>query len=222
MQFENKNLFCVTIAIFVFVGVLLVVSKRRVREHFSFLTQPVLKDGDQFMLKTLDGQYVSVCNRCRPHDANIDNLCGSLLCLTKYPYRSSVFTYHHFRDGRFAIETHEFNFWKHCDTCVHDCRGSVCGDGINKNLKTHKWILIKNGDDNNSVSIKSNTGRMIQRCDCSQTCGEILCTMGLGGNERFIVENIAKGPVEESVLRFRPRRYNGKIFNGVSLSMVEG
>jgi len=216
---KNQNIICIIVIVMVIIAV---VFRGKFKEHFSFITPPVLNDGDQFMMKTLDGQYVSVCSKCHPYDANINNLCSSLLCLTKVPFRSSVFTYRHFRDGRFAIETHEFKFWKHCDLCVHDCKGSICGDGINKDLKTHKWILIKNADEHNSISIRSNTGRMVQRCDCSQTCGKILCTMGLGGNERFIIEKVAKGPVEERVLRFKPRAYRGDIFNGVSLSMVQG
>ena len=191
------------------------------KELFSFITPPNLKDGDKFMLKTLDGQYVSICNNCSPYDANIKNLCSSLVCLTRYPLKSGVFTYHRFRDGRFGIETYEFKYWKHCDTCVHDCRGSICADGINKNLKTHKWFLIKNADQYNSISIKSNNGRMIQRCDCSQDCGKILCTMGLGGNEKFIVEKIDSGPVEPQELMYKPRRYKSEIFNGVSLSMLQ-
>lgn len=190
-------------------------------ENFSFITPPNLKDGDKFMLKTLDGQYVSICNNCSPYDANINNLCSSLVCLTRYPLKSGIFTFHKFRDGRFGIETYEFKFWKHCDTCVHDCRGSVCADGINKNLKTHKWILIKNADQYDSISIKSSNGRMIQRCDCSQDCGNILCTMGLGGNERFIVEKIDSGPVQEKELIYKPRRYKNEIFDGVSLSMLK-
>lgn len=193
----------------------------QIREPFSFITLPHLKHGDQFMLKTLDGQYMSVCNNCSPHDANIKNLCSSLLCLTRYPFRSSVFTYHQFRDGRFAIETYDFKFLKHCDTCVHECRGSICADGINKNLKTHKWFLIKNADEHNSISIKSNNGRIVQRCDCNQSCGTILCTMGLGGNERFIVEKISPGAVETQELLYKPRRYKSEIFDGVSLSMLQ-
>ena len=203
------------------IGVCLIICKTQTMENFPFIPQPILKDGDQFMLKTLDGQYVSVCDKCAPYDANIENLCSSLLCLTKYPLKSGVFTYHQFRDGRFAIETYNFTFWKHCDKCILDCKGSVCGDGINKKLKTHKWILIKNADEHNSISIKSNTGRMIQRCDCSQTCGTILCTMGLRGNEKFIVEKVKKGPVQERVLRFKPRTYRADIFDGVSLSMLQ-
>ena len=81
--------------------------------------------------------------------------------------------------------------------------------------------LIKNDDEHSSISIKSNTGRMVQRCDCSQSCGEILCTMGLGGNERFIVEKVLSAPPEERILRFKPRAYKSDIFDGVSLSMLQ-
>ena len=194
------------------------------KEKFAlqFLTEPVMNDGDKFMLVTMDGQYVSVCDKCSPNDANINNLCSSLLCLTKYPYQSSVFTYHKFLDGRFAIETNTFNFWKHCDNCVENCKGAVCGDGINKALATHKWFLIKNDDADHTISIKSNTGRMVQRCNCSQTCGEILCTMGLSNNEKFKVQKVLNVPPPPVVFRYKPKQGRSSLFDGVSLSMVVG
>jgi hypothetical protein len=187
----------------------------------QFFRDPVLSDGDKFMLKTLDGLYVSTCQKCSPVDANMKNLCSSLLCLTRFPLKSSVFTFHSFRDGRFAVETFDYRFWKHCDNCVHECRGAVCGDGINKKLRTHKFHLIKQPD--RTVTIRTNSGRMIQRCNCSQTCGYILCTMGLNDREteRFVVEKIQPGPVEPKILRFKPKRGRSSLFDGVSLSMVQ-
>ena len=174
------------------------------------------------MLMTLDGQYLSVCTSCSPYNANIKNLCSSLLCLTKYPLHSSVFKYHSFLDGRFALETNEFKFWKHCDKCIHDCKGAICADGINKNLKTHKWILIKNGDNDHTVSIKSNTGRIVQRCDCSQSCGSIMCTMGLAGFEKFKVIKVNDIKLKQPEFRFKPKRGRSSLLDGVSLSMVVG
>lgn len=185
--------------------------------NITFITDPILNQNDKFMLKTLDGQYVSVCKGCKP-DANIKNLCSSLVCLNRYPTKNSVFIYHTFEDGRFAIETNEFKFLKHCDNCVHECRGAICGDGVNKNLTTHKWHLIKWGD--GTVSIKSNTERMVQRCNCGQTCGTILCTMGVGVTEKFIVEKIVDEPRKEIELKFKPKIGRSSLFDGVSLSNV--
>lgn len=187
-------------------------------ELFKFYRDPVMSDGDKFMLRTLDGQYVSVC-KCKPMFANIDNKCSSMLCLTRVPLQSSVFTYHWWRDGRFSVETNEFKYWKHCDDCVHECRGTVCSDGINDKLRTHKFHLIKHQD--GTISIRTNSGRIIQRCDCDQSCGKVLCTMGLRESEHFIVEKIQPGPVEPRVLRFKPKRGRSSLFDGVTLSMIQ-
>lgn len=213
---SNRDLVIITIIVMVICGILY----KNKKEYFDFITAPEMNDGDKFMLVTLDGQYLSVCKKCSPYNANINNLCSSLLCLSKYPVQNSVFTYHSFLDGRFAIETNEFKFWKHCDNCIHDCKGAVCADGINKNLPTHKWILIKNGDSDNSISIKSNTGRMIQRCDCSQTCGSIMCTMGLQGNEKFKVEKVLDVPPPPIDFIYKIKRGRSSLSDGVSLSMV--
>lgn len=187
--------------------------------NFQFFSSPVLNNGDKFMLKTDDDQYVAVCKTCKPMDQNINNLCSSLLCLVRYPVKSSVFTYHSFRDGRVALETNDYYFWKHCDTCVHECKGAVCADGINKNLPTHKWYIIKHPDQ--TITIKSNTGRVIQRCNCGQSCGRILCTMGLAGFEKFKVEKVISMPPEPQELKFKPKRGRSSVFDGVSLSMIQ-
>ena len=215
----NKNLY---IIVFLIVLMMYVYFFHSQLEKFQFVESPEINDGDQFMLMTIDGQYLSVCKGCKPYNANIKNMCESLLCLTRYPLQSSVFKYHSFLDGRFALETNEFKFWKHCDECVHECKGSICADGINKNLKTHKWILVKNADSDHSVSIKSNSGRMVQRCDCSQTCGSIMCTMGLSGSEKFKVIKVNDVKLKQPDFKYKPKRGRSSLFDGVSLSMFVG
>lgn len=190
-------------------------------EHLGprdFLSPPTLMDGDKFMLRVRDGRYVTSCSNCK-EDANMFNKCSYLLCLKKYPLNSSVFTLHQHRDGRVSIETATFHFWKNCEKCILNCQGAICADGINRNLRTNKFHIIKNR--NGTISIKADNGRLIQPCPCNQSCGNVYCSMGLGGNVEFIVEKVDVMPPPPRVLQFVPAKGRSSIEDGVSLSMLQ-
>ncbi len=151
--------------------------------------QPNIKDGDKFYLKTIDGKYVSVCKNCRPNDTNLNNLCSSVLCLKDEPFLSSIFTFKTHRDYRFSVQTMFGTYWKRCRQCLQFCPDTICADGINKNLRTHKFILIKNR--NKSISIKTDTGRLLEVSDCNQNCGKIIASIGSGRNQDFFIQKIS-------------------------------
>lgn len=198
-----------------------IISKSYVTiEHLGprdFIREPTLLDGDKFMLKTRNGKYITACSDCKS-EANIYSRCKYSLCQRDVPYNSSIFTLHQHRDGRVSIETASFHFWKNCKKCIPDCDGAICADGINKNNRTNKFILIKNL--NGTISLKADNGRLIQPCPCNQTCGNIYCSMGLGGDVEMIVEKVEVMPPPPRVLQFKPKRGRSSVFDGVSLSML--
>lgn len=174
----------------VFVVFLLSLFKSRIHENFSFpfLTKPHLTDGDSIYVKTSDGKYITSCNACFPRDANIENRCTKTLCLRDEPYIGSQFIYHRHRDGTFSLETSEGFYWKRCAECIQNCPHTICADGINPNLQTHKFVLIKNRDE--TISIKTDNGRILEITDCDQTCGKVVTALGLNQSNTFIVEKI--------------------------------
>jgi hypothetical protein len=169
--------------------------KQHVKERFSFpfLAKPHLSDLDKIYIKTVDGKYITSCPNCLPKDANITNKCTKTLCLKDIPYLSSQFTYHKHRDGTFSLETSDGKYWKRCAECLHLCPHTICSDGINPNLQTHKFVLIKNR--NGTVSIKTDNGRLLEVTECEQTCGEIITALGLNISNNFIVEKIQQPPI---------------------------
>jgi hypothetical protein len=152
-------------------------------EHYSsdfpFLTQPHIDNGDKIYIKTLDGKYLSSCV-CKTNDANIKNACTRTLCIKDEPLLSSQFTFYKHSDGTFSIETYDGKYWKRCAECINSCPHTICADGINPNLQTHKFVLIKNGKTqtndptavDNTISIKTDNGRLLEghlrrRCTCT-------------------------------------------------------
>jgi hypothetical protein len=145
---------------------------------FPFLTDPQLHEGDRFYLKTLNGEYISVCSDCQPKDQNLTNKCSSVLCLKKYPTRGSVFVYVPYRDGTFSVQSDlTGKFWKRCNNCVHLCSDIICSDAINPRLQPAKFVLIKLGD---TISIKTDTGRLLDVMECEQTCGRVVAAVSTG------------------------------------------
>ncbi len=69
---------------------------------------------------------------------------------------------------------------------------------MNPNLQTHKFVLIKNGKTqsndpdavDNTISIKTDNGRLLEVTDCNQSCGKIITALGLNSNSSFMVERI--------------------------------
>lgn len=158
------------------------------KESFTFLTDPQLQPNDEFFLKTLNGNYVSVCGSCDPVDQNLDNKCSANLCLKTQPVRSSIFKYKHHRDGTFSVQTVNGKYWKRCANCFERCPGIICADGLNARLQPAKFVLLKQG--NGIVSIKTDTGRLLEPTDCQQSCGRIIASMGVGQNKQFVVEKL--------------------------------
>lgn len=192
-------------------------SKQKI-EQFEFLIQPYLKTGDQVMFKTISGMYVTACNNCEPY-GDIDNKCSYVLCLRDQPYNTSIFTLHKHEDGRWSIETAYGKFFKRCQKCIPTCDGAICADGINSNLRTHKFHLIKSG--NGTIRWKSDNGRFIESCPCDQTCGKLMCASGLGGDVDFQVEFIKTVPKPPRELKFKPQWQNQTVPDGVLLSNVQ-
>lgn len=157
---------------------------------FPFLAKPHLTDGDAVYIKSVDGKYLSSCKGCFPKDSNIDNRCTKTLCLKDVPYQSSQFIYHKHRDGTFSLETIDGKYWKRCAECIPLCPHTICCDGINPNLQTHKFVLIKNRDKNDTISIKTDNGRLLEITDCDQTCGKIITALGLNSASNFTVEKV--------------------------------
>ena len=160
-------------------------------ENFYFLTNPQIEDGEKIYIKTQDGKYWTL-NRCVNKDANLKNLCKTMISLTDDPYLSSQFTFHKYNDGTFSLETYSGLYLKRCAGCVHNCPHAICGDGINPNLQTHKFVLIKNRDD--SISIKTDNGRLLDVTECDQSCGKVITAIGLTESSRFLVEKIPQLP----------------------------
>jgi hypothetical protein len=88
------------------------------------------------------------------------------------------------------VQTVEGKYWKRCDNCFERCPGIVCADGINPELQPAKFVLIKNGE--SLVSIKTDTGRLLEMQDCEQSCGRIVAALGVGLNRQFVIEKLPK------------------------------
>jgi hypothetical protein len=136
----------------------------------------------------VNGEYVSVCYSCNPTKQNLTNKCSANLCLKTDPTKSSLFTYVKHRDGTFSVKTGEGKYWKRCSNCFESCPNIICADGINPNLQPAKFVLIKNGD--NTVSIKTDTDRLMEMQECEQSCGRIVAALGVGINRQFIMEKV--------------------------------
>ena len=167
--------------------------------EFPFLMKPHLSNGDKFYLKTRNGEYVSVCFTCHSKGQNLLNKCSANLCLKKEPTATSIFEYLPHRDGTFSIRTFEGKYWKRCEFCFDRCPNIICADGVNGDLQPSKFVLIKNGGDGSgdgsgdgaeSISIKTDTGRLLETQECEQTCGKIISAIGVGNNSEFIIEKL--------------------------------
>ena len=180
-----KKLIIIIIVVF-----MIILIKFQTIEQFSFISKPHIDDKDTVYVKTLDGKYITSCDSCFPIDANIDNRCSKTLCLKDEPYITSQFIYHTHRDGTFSLETADGKYWKRCAECISLCPHVICADGINPNLQTHKFVLIKNNDNQNSISIKTDNGRLLEVSDCNQTCGKIITALGLNSSSNFIAEKV--------------------------------
>lgn len=182
--------------------VLFILSFFPIIENFSFpfLSQPHLTDGDKIYIKSQNNEYITSCPNCLPLDANISNRCTNTLCMKDVPYMSSQFTYRPHRDGTFSLETIDGKYLKRCAECVPMCPHTICSDGINPNLQTHKFVLIKNMD--GTISIKTDNGRLFEITECKQTCGKIITALGLNISNDFVIEKvqeIAKSSNEQPV-----------------------
>lgn len=172
---------------------------------YPFLKNPQMQQGDEFLLKTPDGRFLTSCGNCYP-GVNLDERCSRYLCVRKYPYQSSVFTFHKHRDGTCSIETVTGKFWKRCIRCGELCHDVICADGVNKKLQNSKFVLIKNA--NGTVSFKTDTGRILELCNCNDTagCGKLVCSLGVGKETEFILEKLPKrfpDPVLQFI-KFKP------------------
>lgn len=200
MKNLRRNVVFFGLAVFVVVFWLVANTTVVLRENLAFpwhhtlppgLKPPNMQRGDQFYLKTINGEYVSVCGSCAPVDQNLVNKCSRNLCLKENPVRSSVFTYIPHPDGTFSVQTVEGKYWKRCANCFERCPGIVCADGVNPNLQPAKFVLIKNGEqppEVATVSIKTDTGRLLEMHDCEQSCGRIVASLGVGLNRQFVIE----------------------------------
>jgi hypothetical protein len=160
-------------------------------EGYDFLTNPQLIRGQRFLIRTINGEYLTSCRDCKPNDQNLTNKCSSVLCLSKYPLNSSVFVYEPYRDGTFSIRIDASGkYWKRCTNCVDLCDHIICTDGINPTLQSAKFVLIKNFD-SNTISIKCDNGALIEINNCDQSCGKVVAAIGLGINSQFIIEPLA-------------------------------
>lgn len=194
---KNKLLTIVVIAsIVIFISVL---YNNYFKEglDYPFLKNPQMHQGDKFLLKTPQGRYITSCGDCLPK-ANLNKRCSFHLCVRKYPYQSSVWTYHKHRDGTFSVEAFNGKYWKRCDRCEEYCHDVICADGVNKKLRNCKFYLLKNQDE--TISIKTDTGRILELCNCDavntesakSSCGKMMCSLGVGKDTRFIIEKLPK------------------------------
>jgi hypothetical protein len=191
MMMSSKVLIFIGILIFLIIAT--TILKTSIREGFphSFLSNPQLQRGDEFYLRTVDGDYVSVCQSCEPTDQNLTNRCKASLCLKANPVRSSVFTYLPHRDGTFSVQTTSGKYWKRCENCFERCPGIICADGVNVNLQPAKFVLIKRSDVSGPlISIKTDTGRMLEMHECDQSCGRVVASLGVGLNRQFVIEKL--------------------------------
>lgn len=191
-EYKNTIVVCAFVCAFVCAWGMYYCEIDRAIEHFSFpfLMKPHLSNLDVIYLKTSNGKYITSCSGCQQIGGNISNNCKKMLCVKDIPYLSSQFTYHKHRDGTFSFETTDGRYWKRCARCVPGCPDSICSDGINSNLQTHKFVLIKNR--NGTVSIKSDNGRLLETTECNQTCGKIVTALGLNHSTEFTIDAIPK------------------------------
>lgn len=176
---------------------------------FPFIKHPRVSHGDKLYLKTLDGKYITSCSWCIPVSANIENKCKRVLCVTDKPYRASQFMYYRHRDGRFSLETFDFRWLKRCSECMHGCKDAICADGLNNNLQTHRFELIKNRD--GSVSIKTDSGKLMEITECDQTCGRIVTAMGLNTHTtKFILEFLPRDVYDPRIYETQESREAAK------------
>lgn len=163
-------------------------ATKDINERFSFLTNPQLDRNDEIYIRTANDEYVSVCNGCEPIDQNLTNKCTKSLCLVLEPNRGSVFTYEPHNDGTFSLKTLTGHYLKRCANCFERCPNVICADGINPKLQEAKFVLIKHG--NNGISIKADTGRLLEINECGQSCGRVLAALGVGVNSEFRIEKL--------------------------------
>ena len=164
---------------------------------FPFMMEPRISHGDKFYLKTMNGKFLTSCVGCVPINQNIENKCSRILCLTDVPYKSSVFQYYKHRDGTFSLETFDFKWLKRCASCINRCDHVICADGLNPNLQTHKFRLIKNHD--KTISIKTDNGRLMEVTSCDQSCGKIITSLGLNRHTtKFHIEMTPHQPKQKS------------------------
>lgn len=165
---------------------------------FDFITPPRISHGDKIYLKTQNGKYITSCSWCLPIDANLKNKCDRVLCVTDVPYRSSQFMYHRHRDGTFSLETFDFKWLKRCSECINSCKHVICADGLNPNLQTQKFVLLKNRD--GTVSIKTDNDRLMEITECNQSCGPIVSAMGLNPHTtNFTIEFLPKEKLDSRI-----------------------
>lgn len=230
VKMKNIKLLLLLLSIFIVLGVYNRYSIEKL--DYPFLTDPQIKDGEEFLLSTPDGRYITSCGDCLPN-VNLKERCTYHLCTKKYPYQSSVWKYHKNRDGTFNVESFNGKFWKRCDRCEEMCHDVICCDGVNKRLRNCKFYLLKNRD--GTVSFKSDTGRILELCNCTPTktkffqknCGKMMCSLGVGKETRFIIERLPKrfpDPVLEWI-KIKPTFGNtGKVVppgDGVILSNLQ-
>lgn len=157
-------------------------------ETFNFISDPQLKRGDRFYIKTIGGGYVSVCSDCQPIDQNLKNQCASVLCVKPKPLQGSVWVYQQHDDGTFSVISDVTGLaWKRCNNCVENCPNIICSDGINSKLQSAKFELVKLGS--NRVSIKTDIGTYLDLNECSQQCGKVVSGVGSG---IFILEPLPR------------------------------
>ena len=179
-----QTLFVVFCAAIVFL-----VASSGMRESFAFITDPQLSSGDRIYIRTANDEYLSVCRDCQPVDQNLTNKCSASLCLVTQPTRASVFEYHPFDDGTFALKTSTGKYLKRCANCFERCPNVICADGINPTLQEAKFVLIKTDDGRNGIAIKADTGRLLEINECGQSCGRVLAALGVGQrNSQFRIE----------------------------------
>lgn len=168
--------------------------------EFDFIKDPKISHKDKIYLKTMNGKYLTSCSWCVPTDANINNMCSRVLCLSDVPLLGSQFVYYRHRDGTFSLETFDYKWLKRCAVCVHGCDNIICADGLNPNLQTHKFVLIKNSD--GTVSIKSDNDRLIEVTNCGQSCGPVITAIGLNEDAtRFEMEILPKEELDYRVYK---------------------